>query len=84
MRRIVSSPMPCTPNTAPASADRTPPLGGLHAGTDENGRDLRPCGQEPHLPAHHPLKVRTLAALFGDVATHLKIDRDELLRRLFD
>jgi hypothetical protein len=86
LRRIVSSPMPCTPNTAPASVDRTPPLGGLHTGTDEIGRDLRPRGQEPHLPAHDPLKVGTLAAILGDVATHLnlKIDRDELLRRLFD
>jgi predicted RNA binding protein YcfA (HicA-like mRNA interferase family) len=40
----------------------------------------------PHLlaiPAHDPLKVGTLAAIPGDVATHLKIDRDELLRRLF-
>jgi len=27
--------------------------------------------------------VGTLAAILGDVATHLKIDRDELLRRLF-
>jgi predicted RNA binding protein YcfA (HicA-like mRNA interferase family) len=36
------------------------------------------------IPAHDPLKVGTLAAILGDVATHLKIDRDELLRRLFD
>ncbi len=41
----------------------------------------------PHhltVPAHDPLKVGTLAAILGDVAQHLKIDRDELLRRLFD
>jgi predicted RNA binding protein YcfA (HicA-like mRNA interferase family) len=38
------------------------------------------------IPAHDPLKVGTLAAILGDVATHLnlKIDRDKLLRRLFD
>ena len=36
------------------------------------------------IPPHDPLKVGTLAAILGDVATHLKIDRDELLRRLFD
>jgi predicted RNA binding protein YcfA (HicA-like mRNA interferase family) len=35
------------------------------------------------IPAHDPLKVGTLAAILGDVAAHLKIDRDELLRRLF-
>ena len=35
------------------------------------------------IPAHDPLKVGTLAAILGDVATHTKIDREELLRRLF-
>jgi predicted RNA binding protein YcfA (HicA-like mRNA interferase family) len=40
----------------------------------------------PHhvtIPVHDPLKVGTLAAILGDVAGHLQIDRDELLRRLF-
>jgi predicted RNA binding protein YcfA (HicA-like mRNA interferase family) len=40
----------------------------------------------PHrltVPAHDPLKVGTLAAILGDVAAHLKIERDELLQRLF-
>jgi len=40
----------------------------------------------PHhltIPAHDPLKIGTLAAILGDVATHLAVDRDELLRRLF-
>lgn len=36
------------------------------------------------IPAHDTLKIGTLAAILGDVAEHLKIDRDELLRRLFD
>ena len=35
------------------------------------------------IPAHSPLKLGTLAAILGDVATHLKIDREELLKRLF-
>lgn len=34
-------------------------------------------------PAHDPLKAGTLAAIFADVAARLKLDRDELLRRLF-
>ncbi|MDQ3446700.1 MAG: type II toxin-antitoxin system HicA family toxin [Pseudomonadota bacterium] len=40
----------------------------------------------PHhitIPAHDPLKVGTLAAILGEVAGHLKVDRDELMRRLF-
>lgn len=44
-------------------------------------------GPEQHhvtIPAHDPLKIGTLAAVLADVASHLKIDRDELLRRLFD
>jgi len=36
------------------------------------------------VPAHASLKIGTLAAIIGDVANHLKIDRDELVRRLFD
>ncbi len=36
------------------------------------------------IPAHDPLKIGTLAAILTDIASHLKIDRDELLRRLFD
>lgn len=43
-------------------------------------------GLEQHhvtIPAHDPLKIGTLAAILADVAGHLKIDRDELLKRLF-
>lgn len=36
------------------------------------------------IPAHSSLKIGTLAAILGDVADHLKIDREELLKRLFD
>ncbi len=44
-------------------------------------------GPEQHhitIPAHDPLKLGTLAAILSVVAAHMKIDRDELLRRLFD
>ena len=43
----------------------------------------RPTEHHLTVPAHDPLKVGTLAAILGDVAAHLEIDRDELLRRLF-
>jgi predicted RNA binding protein YcfA (HicA-like mRNA interferase family) len=36
------------------------------------------------IPAHSSLKIGTLAAILGDVSSHLKIEREELLRRLFD
>lgn len=35
------------------------------------------------IPAHDPLKIGTLAAILADVARHLELERDELLRRLF-
>jgi predicted RNA binding protein YcfA (HicA-like mRNA interferase family) len=35
------------------------------------------------IPAHDPLKIGTLAAILGDVCAHLKVDREELVRRLF-
>jgi len=34
------------------------------------------------VPAHDPLKVGTLAGILSDIATHLKISRDELLQKL--
>ena len=40
-------------------------------------------GHPVTIPEHSPLKVGTLAANLADVAGHLKIDRDELLKRLF-
>jgi hypothetical protein len=36
------------------------------------------------LPTHEPLKVGTLAAILAEVAEHLNVDREELLRRLLD
>ena len=35
------------------------------------------------VPAHDSLKVGTLSGILNAVADHLKIDRQELLRRLF-
>jgi predicted RNA binding protein YcfA (HicA-like mRNA interferase family) len=35
------------------------------------------------IPAHSSLKVGTLSAILGDIAEHLKIERDELVKRLF-
>jgi len=35
------------------------------------------------IPAHGSLRVGTLAGILGDIASHLGIERDELLRRLF-
>ncbi|MFA6053402.1 MAG: type II toxin-antitoxin system HicA family toxin [Methylobacter sp.] len=35
------------------------------------------------IPAHNPLKIGTLAAIFSDIESHFKFTRDELLKRLF-
>jgi predicted RNA binding protein YcfA (HicA-like mRNA interferase family) len=35
------------------------------------------------VPAHDPLKIGTLSAILGEVASHLGVDRPELARRLF-
>ena len=56
--------------------------------TRQTGSHIRLSTDQPtthHLtiPAQDPLKIGTLAAILGDVATHLAVDRDELLRRLF-
>ncbi|MDN5882315.1 MAG: type II toxin-antitoxin system HicA family toxin [Nitrosospira sp.] len=36
------------------------------------------------IPNHNPLRVGTLSAIIVDIATHHSLDREELLRRLFD
>jgi predicted RNA binding protein YcfA (HicA-like mRNA interferase family) len=56
--------------------------------TRQTGSHLRlttdsPAQHHVTIPAHDPLKVGTLAAIIGDVGAHLKLDRGELLRRLF-
>lgn len=36
------------------------------------------------VPAHDPIRVGTLAAILGDVGSKLQLDREQLLRLLFD
>lgn len=36
------------------------------------------------IPTHKPLKVGTLSAVLSDIAKHLKIDKQELIRQLFE
>ena len=43
----------------------------------------KPFQHHVTIPAHEPLKVGTLAAIVADVASHLKVSRDELLQTLF-
>ena len=58
--------------------------------TRQTGSHLRlrsPFGKGVHnvtIPAHSPLKVGTLSAVLSDVAKHLEIDKQELIRRLFE
>lgn len=42
-------------------------------------------GGEHHVtvPVHRPLRVGTVAGILKDVAEHLEIDRDALLRQIF-
>jgi predicted RNA binding protein YcfA (HicA-like mRNA interferase family) len=56
--------------------------------TRQTGSHMRLSAEQPTqhditIPAHDPLKVGTLAAVLGEVAANLELDRDELLRRLF-
>jgi len=53
----------------------------------QTGSHVRLTAEHPKLhhitvPAHDPIKLGTLAAILAEVAAHLEIDRDELLRRL--
>jgi predicted RNA binding protein YcfA (HicA-like mRNA interferase family) len=57
--------------------------------TRQTGSHIRLTVEEPvqhhiTIPAHDALKIGTLSAVLGEVATHLKLTRDELLGRLFD
>jgi predicted RNA binding protein YcfA (HicA-like mRNA interferase family) len=56
--------------------------------TRQTGSHMRLSASHPQehhvtIPAHDPLKVGTLAAVLGEVASNLGLERDELLRRLF-
>jgi len=36
------------------------------------------------IPRHNPLRAGTLSAILSDTAEHFKLDRQELLKKLFD
>ena len=42
-----------------------------------------PAQHHVTIPNHNPLRLGTLSGILGDVATYLKIPREELIRRLF-
>ena len=67
------------PNDWGGSATKLHGKTGSHLGltTSEGGR------HHVTIPNHHPLKVGTLAGIFGDVAAHFRISRDELIQRLW-
>jgi predicted RNA binding protein YcfA (HicA-like mRNA interferase family) len=57
--------------------------------TRQTGSHIRLTGDKPAthhvtVPNHDPLRVGTFAAIISGVAMHQRLDRDELLRRLFD
>jgi len=57
--------------------------------TRQTGSHLRltrtsPSEQHVTIPRHDALRIGTLAGILGDVASHIEISRDELLRRLFE
>ena len=72
-----------------SGADLVKALAGLgYRVTRQSGSHVRLSTDQPSqhhvtIPAHDPLKVGTLAAVLAEVAGHLKIERAELLRRLF-
>jgi predicted RNA binding protein YcfA (HicA-like mRNA interferase family) len=72
-----------------SGADLIRALGRIgYTATRTTGSHVRLTIQQPSqhhvtVPAHDPLKVGTLAAILSEVATHLEIDRAELVHRLF-
>ena len=57
--------------------------------TRQTGSHIRLTCESPTqhhvtIPAHAVLKVGTLSGILGDVATHLRIGKDELSSKLFD
>jgi len=60
-----------------------------YAGTRQSGSHVRLTTTESGehhvtVPNHDPLRLGTLSAILGAVAAHHGIDRDQLLKRLFD
>lgn len=56
--------------------------------TRQTGSHVRLTCDDPNahhvtVPLHDPLRIGTLAAILGDVATAQGIDREDLLQKLF-
>jgi len=56
--------------------------------TRQTGSHLRLTTKAPSehhvtIPAHRSLRIGTLVSVLQDVATHLKVSRDEVQRKLF-
>lgn len=56
--------------------------------TRQTGSHMRLTCQSPAqhhitIPNHNPLRLGTLAAILGDVATHQRMGRDDLIQRIF-
>jgi predicted RNA binding protein YcfA (HicA-like mRNA interferase family) len=72
-----------------SGADLAKALGRLgYRVTRQTGSHIRltidlPSQHHVTVPAHDALRIGTLSAILGDVASHLKLDREELLRRMF-
>lgn len=64
-------------------------LGGLgYRMTRQTGSHIHPTCEQPELhhvtiPNHDPIRVGTLAAIISDVAVHHRLEREELLLKLF-
>ena len=59
-----------------------------HIVTRQSGSHIRlttSLNGEHHItiPNHDPLKIGTLSSILSDIASHLKITKDELLQKLF-
>lgn len=56
--------------------------------TRQTGSHIRLSTVQDHqhhitIPAHDPLKVRTLAAILSDIESHHKLTRERLMKLLF-
>ena len=56
--------------------------------TRQTGSHIRltcdlPKSHHVTVPNHDPLRVGTLAAIIADIAAHHRLERDELVRKLF-
>lgn len=56
--------------------------------TRQTGSHIRltcdlPIQHHVTVPQHNPLRLGTLSGILGDIAEHLKISREELVRRIF-